>query len=358
MNRSTEPAVWFPAIRAGSGTDVFTERLVKGLQQRGIKAGITWLPHRAEYAPWTVPVPRVPRWANIAHVNTWLHPRFIPRHLPIVATMHLCVHDPALELFKTPLQRLYHRLWIRRVEARILQRADVVTAVSRYSAERTREVFRCQNIQVIHNGVDTTTFHPLPRSHPNTPFRLLYVGNWSERKGVGLLGPLLQRLGPDFELHYTADRNGHHRQYGLPSSCRCLGRLGATELVRAYQTADALLFPSRLEGLPLTVLEAMACGLPVIAARVASLSEVVEHGVTGWLDAQSKGKEFAAACRRLAADPATWQSMRDAARRRAVQSFDVNLMVERYLKLYQALLDPRSVEAAEGSLSSDSNNSL
>jgi len=335
MNRSTEPAVWFPAIRAGSGTDVFTERLVKGLQQRGIKAGITWLPHRAEYAPWTVAVPRVPRWANIAHVNTWLHPRFVPQHLPVVATMHLCVHDPALEPFKTPLQRLYHRLWIRRVEARILQRADVVTAVSRYSAERTREVFRCQNIQVIHNGVDTTTFHPLPRSHPNTPFRLLYVGNWSERKGVGLLGPLLQRLGPDFELHYTADRNGHHRQYGLPSNCRCLGRLGATELVRAYQTADALLFPSRLEGFGLVAAEAMACGLPVIAAAASSLPEVVEHGKTGLLCPVDDVAAFAAAARRLASDPALWQAMRQGAQERVHKLFDLAGQIERYVAIYR-----------------------
>ena len=46
-----EPAVWFPAVRAGTGTDVFTERLVEGLNKRGIRAEITWLPLRAEYAP-------------------------------------------------------------------------------------------------------------------------------------------------------------------------------------------------------------------------------------------------------------------------------------------------------------------
>ena len=339
MNRSTKPAVWFPAIRAGSGTDVFTERLVKGLQQRGIKAGITWLPHRAEYAPWTVAVPRVPRWANIAHVNTWLHPRFVPQHLPVVATMHLCVHDPALEPFKTPLQRLYHRLWIRRVEARILQRADVVTAVSRYSAERTREVFRCQNIQVIHNGVDTTTFHPLPRSHPNTPFRLLYVGNWSERKGVDLLGPILRELGDGFELAYTADRAGRHTRYPLPDNARCLGRLDAEGLRQAYAQADALIFPSRLEGLPLTVLEATACGLPVVAADTSSLPEVVEHGKSGLLCMVNNVAAFAAAARNLAEDLALWQAMRQGARQRAEELFDISHQVGRWVKVYTIMLN-------------------
>ena len=335
MRRSAEPAVWFPAIKAGSGTDVFTQRLVKGLRQRGIKAEITWLPHRAEYAPWTVTVPRVPGWANIAHINTWLHPRFIPQNLRVVATIHLCVHDPHLEAFKTPLQRLYHRLWIRLVEARTLQRADVVTAVSRYSANRTLEVFRCQNIHVIYNGVDTKMFHPLPRSKPNTPFRLLYVGNWSERKGADLLAPILRELGDGFELVYTTDRSGRHRRYKLPSNCRSLGRLNDNELVRAYQTADALLFPSRLEGFGLVAAEAMACGLPVIGAAASSLPEVVEHGKTGFLCPVDDVPAFAAAVRNLASDPALWQAMRRGASQRVHKLFDLASQIERYVLIYR-----------------------
>lgn len=43
-----KPAIWFPTVRTGTGTDVFTERLVKGLNEQGIKAEITWLPLRAD----------------------------------------------------------------------------------------------------------------------------------------------------------------------------------------------------------------------------------------------------------------------------------------------------------------------
>ena len=83
-----QPAVWFPAIRTNTGTDVFTRRLVKGLNEQGIKAGVTWLPLRAEYAPWTVRVPKPPEWADIVQVNTWLHPRFIPKNLPAVEKIY------------------------------------------------------------------------------------------------------------------------------------------------------------------------------------------------------------------------------------------------------------------------------
>lgn len=96
MPNNDLPAVWFPAVRAHSGADVFTERLAEGLRARGIRAEITWLPLRAEYAPWSVPVPKPPAWANIVHTNSWLHPRFLPPSFPVITTLHSCVHDPAL----------------------------------------------------------------------------------------------------------------------------------------------------------------------------------------------------------------------------------------------------------------------
>src|SRR5690606_37416690 len=65
------PAVWFPTIQAGTGTDVFTQRLCDGLNARGVRAQITWLPHRAEYVHWTVPAPPPPAWANVVHANSW-----------------------------------------------------------------------------------------------------------------------------------------------------------------------------------------------------------------------------------------------------------------------------------------------
>ncbi|MGN6655445.1 MAG: hypothetical protein ACTHJ9_08915, partial [Rhodanobacter sp.] len=92
--------MWFPTVRTGSGSEVFTVRLVEELNNRGLRAEIAWLPLRAEFAPWTVPVPEPPAWANIVHVNTWLHPRFFPEHMPVVATLHHSIHHPALKRHK------------------------------------------------------------------------------------------------------------------------------------------------------------------------------------------------------------------------------------------------------------------
>lgn len=334
-------AVWFPSIRAHSGADVFTERLCAALNARGIRAAITWLPLRAEYAPWSVPVPQPPAWATVAHVNSWLPQRFWPKRLPVVCTLHSCVHDPALTPFKRPLQQLYHRFWICRLEKAALSRAQAVTAVSHYTAHAAAAALGDTQVMVIPNGVDVDFFTPVERDRPHTPFRLLYVGNWIARKGVDLLAPILSALGADFALYYTADRHGRHARYPMPANAYCLGRLDATGLRQAYQNADALLFPSRLEGLPLTVIEAMACGLPVIAARSSSLPEVVEDGESGILCPVDAVDRFVAAARLLASEVALWRRMRQLARARALAEFAGTTQVDRYVRVYTDLTDSR-----------------
>lgn len=339
MTASSEPAVWFPAVRAGTGTDVFTERLCAGLNARSIRAEITWLPLRAEYAPWTVPVPKPPDWANVAHVNTWLHPRFLPRQLPIVATLHHSVHDPALRRYKGSLRAAYHRWWIAPVERRVMRRASRVVAVSGFVAAVAKRTLCSVPIEVIYNGVDTDVYRLRdPSRSPRQPFRLLYVGSWTRRKGVDLLAPIMCGLGPAFELSYTGGPAATRDRLRTPTNMRDLGRLdGDVAVAAAMQDADALLFPSRSEGLPLVAIEAMACGLPIIATRGSSLPEVVNDRVTGFLCPCDDIKAFVNATRRLAGDPVCRRSMTSAARQRAVGDFSTLTMLDAYVRLYEQL---------------------
>lgn len=328
------PAIWFPAVRAGTGADVFTKRLVQALNKRGISAEITWLPLRAEYAPWSVRAPSPPPWANVAHINTWLHPRFFSgSDLRIVATNHGCVHDPALRPYKSPAQALYHGFWIRRLEARNLAIADCVTAVSRYTAARLKDAFGHQKIEVVSNWVPDDAFvAPKPRATPQQPFRLLYVGTWSRRKGVDLLPQILDHLGAAFELWFTARSSVNTP---LPPNMVAIPwTSSATEVRRRMEEADALLFPSRMEGLPLAVLEALACGLPVITTATASLPEVIEHGHNGLLCPIDDVVAFASAARWLAEHPRVWCGMRWNAIATARTRHSERAAVDTYLRLY------------------------
>lgn len=336
-HESTSPAVWFPSVRTGSGTDTFTERLVDGLSRRGIRAEISWLEHRAEVAPWSVRIPECPAWARVIHVNSWLATRFVPANIPVVATVHLCVHGAGAGLRQGVLRKFYHRCWIRRQEGRMLRRADVVTAVSLKAAGQTAFAFPGILPTVVHNGLAAfPTWHrpELPR-RPG-PFRVLYCGNWSWRKGVDLLDPLFRRLGDGFQLLYTPDRHGGTGGFRLPPNSRSLGRLvGAASLAEAYHDADVLIFPSRLEGLPLVPMEAMACGLPVIATDASSVVDLIEDGATGFVRPADDMMALAAAIVALRDDPVLWASMSNAARRRQSELFSEERMVAGYLEAYR-----------------------
>lgn len=336
MSDAREPAVWFPAVRAGSGADVFTERLAAALTKRGVRAEITWLPLRAEFAPWSVPVPQPPSWATVAHVNTWLHSRFLPRHLPVVATIHHSAHDPALRPYKGCARAGYHRFWIAPNERRVLRRADRVVAVSRFAAETTKQRLLDVPMEVIYNGVDTDRYRPGNRKrNPDEPFHLLYVGGWKTLKGVDLLAPIMRELGDEFELRYTGGDAAANEKKDMPGNMHNIGRLHGTDaVVAAMQDADALLFPSRSEGHPLVVIEAMACGLPVIATRGSSLVEVVEDGVSGVLCTQDDVMLFAGAARRLVHGKKLSEHMRIAAWERVIREFSVGRMVNAYIQTY------------------------
>src|SRR5690625_5098592 len=194
LNVYSRPAVWFPTVRTNTGTDVFTERLVAGLQAQGLQAAVHWLPLRAEYAPWTVTAPKAPTWANVCHVNTWLHARFVPEELPVVATVHHSVHDPEFRPYKSRMQAIYHRCWIAPIERRVIRQSDAGVVVSRYVADMSRKTLADAPYKDHHNRIDTKNFVPDER-RPHSQrklFRLLFVGRSIRRKTVALLAPIMR----------------------------------------------------------------------------------------------------------------------------------------------------------------------
>lgn len=331
---NNQPAVWFPAVKCNTGTDIFTISLVEALNHRGIRAEITWLPYYSEYLPWLVPIPKPPIWANIVHINTWLHPRFIPKHLPIVATLHHSIHDPALEPYKGWLRAAYHHYWIKYIERNTIQQAQTVVAVSQFAAESAFQQVFNRSIQVIHNGVNIKRFHCPIKRKPHQPFRLLYVGSWMTRKGVDLLAPIMRELGNDFVLHYTGGEMTKRGKIQSPDNMHNLGRLDADQVVASMQEADALLFPSRSEGFGLVLIEAMACGLPVITTKAASMTEIVLDQETGILCSLDDISSFTSAIRYIASNAETYNNFSKNAQKHAKYKFSQEIFENKYIEVY------------------------
>ncbi|MEB3219758.1 MAG: glycosyltransferase family 1 protein [Nostocales cyanobacterium 94392] len=150
-----------------------------------------------------------------------------------------------------------------------------------------------ERVDLWQRGVDTELFHPsfaseqmrqrLSQNHPSSPL-LLYVGRLSAEKEIERIKPILEGI-PAARLALVGD--GPHREalekHFAGTNTYFVGYLTGTELSSAFASADAFVFPSRTETLGLVLLEAMAAGCPVVAARSGGIPDIVTDGVNGYL---------------------------------------------------------------------------
>ncbi|OUL28763.1 glycosyltransferase family 1 protein [Nostoc sp. 106C] len=150
-----------------------------------------------------------------------------------------------------------------------------------------------ERVDLWQRGVDTELFHPdlasvemrsrLTQNHPESPL-LLYVGRLSAEKEIERIKPILEAI-PQARLALVGD--GPHRQalekHFAGTNTNFVGYLMGRELGSAFASADAFIFPSRTETLGLVLLEAMAAGCPVVAARSGGIPDIVTDGVNGYL---------------------------------------------------------------------------
>lgn len=326
--------VWLPAIRSGTGADVFTLRLQAALEAQGVQAVITWFPLWCELFPERLRRARIPAGTDLIHVNGWVGASFVGRGVPVVVTVHHLVHDPAYAPFRGAAQALYHRWHLRRRDLQAIRGAEAVTAVSRYVA-RTVESFGGHGpVHVIHNWVDVDKYSPATEPRLPGPFRLLLVGNRSRRKGFDLLPRFLAELGHGFEVRCTGGlRDGTGDS--LPQ-VRWLGRLEERSLIDEYRQCDAVVSLSRYEGFGYTAVEAMACGKPFLGFATSGLAEVAV-GQAGVLVGVEDVPALARAANALRHDPEGCRRMGHAGRAHVVSNFGSG-NARRYLELYRQLV--------------------
>ena len=189
-------------------------------------------------------------------------------------------------------------------------------------------------IHVIRCGVDPDQFRPKARGKAGRgpePIRLITVARLSPEKGlVFLLESIHELVSAGLDVTSTVIGDGPERgrlercveRWRIAGHLRLIGSVGHDELNEYYRQADVFVLPSLAEGLPIVLMEAMACGLPVIASRVAGIPELVESGVSGVLVSPGRVDELAAAIRSLADNEQLRWQMGLRGRERVVEAFN------------------------------------
>jgi N-acetyl-alpha-D-glucosaminyl L-malate synthase BshA len=233
-----------------------------------------------------------------------------------------------------------------------IEQSDGVTAVSRSLRDATRtELDVKREIEVIPNFLECAFYRRQPVSALRRRYAadeeklVAHVSNFRPVKRIDAVIRVFARIvqkvparlllvgdGPELGTAYRLSR-----ELGVAERVESVGAQEA--IVPLLSAADLFLLPSAQESFGLAALEAMACGVPVVASRVGGLPEVIEHGVTGFLHLLEDEEGMAASGISLLSDPVLHRRMAAAARRTVTERFCSERVVPLYEEYYGKVLD-------------------
>ncbi|MGD9506489.1 MAG: glycosyltransferase family 4 protein [Syntrophobacteraceae bacterium] len=207
-------------------------------------------------------------------------------------------------------------------------------------------------LHLILNGVDISEiesqkdiFEEILRWKDDRFFVIGYIGQLIPRKGIDVLLKAVSRLGSlNWRLAIVGD--GEERAHlesmaeelGIADRIRFFGfRKDRLAFLKGF---DAFVLPSRLEGIPRCLMEAMAAGAPVVATDIAGCRDLIHHGETGLLFPLEDDKRLAEEIVRVASDEVLRSALRDKGRSFILGNFSAESMARQYESLYDALTGP------------------
>ena len=206
-------------------------------------------------------------------------------------------------------------------------------------------------VRVHRMGVDSRHFSPAPADvRRDGPLRVITVARLVEKKGIADAILAVSKLGIDCEYVIVGDGplraelESLARASGVGDRVEFTGSLSRTGVAELLRSSSVCLAPSvtaadgDIEGIPVSIMEAMAAGLPVVSTRHSAIDELVEDGVSGFLVAEHDVPALTRSLAVLAADPALRARMGQAGRATIGREFDAGVLAGRLEELYGALL--------------------
>jgi len=229
------------------------------------------------------------------------------------------------------------------------RQAEVLFANSEFTRRELVEVLGCrpERIHVTYLGV-RDVFHGVLRARPERVERLLFFGRLAREKGVGDAVAALGRLAgshPHLHLRILGSGNAEHvralaQRHGVGARVEILPHQGDERLLAELAQAHVALLPSHSESFGLSIAEAQAAGLPVVAYAAGSVPEVVEDGRSAWLAPAGDVEGLARALASAAGDPDECFARGLRGRERGARLFRWERTAERVLAGLASLADP------------------
>ena len=235
------------------------------------------------------------------------------------------------------------RLFIPTVARFTFNTADRILCYTDTDRQRLRDRNIRSSIAVINNGIDCEQFTPPSADH--RPQRLLFVGRLTDAKGLPVLLAAFEQLAdryPDLELRIVGDgpqRSTYEtrcRELGIRDRVTFVGDVPYQEMAKHYRESRIFVLPSQNEGLPRTVLEAMACETPVITTALPQLEPMVEGA--GYTIDMGSVDELVASSEQLLTDDTLCKELGQTGRRRVERENSWAETVKQTTKVYYDLL--------------------
>jgi glycosyltransferase involved in cell wall biosynthesis len=256
--------------------------------------------------------------------------------------------EESLFLYRRIRFRALHRFVMKQAALYSLGQADVLRAISNSTTEQVRRWEPQKTIISFPTWTDIETFFRRGANRRNDfPNAILFVGMVTPLKGIHYLINAFSFIAEEFRqsrliiigkeenVGYADDLRQQIKTLGLENRVRFIGHQSQAELAFRMSEAAVLVLPSKSEGLPRVIIEAMATGTPVIGSRVGGIPELIKDGVNGFLIPPGDEQALAEKLRWVLSNPEKARAMGHAGRGFAKQTFSTENYVRGYRQIFQ-----------------------
>ena len=336
---------------ADAGADVLvicaTEEIAARFRRDGVEATVLELRHKFDVAN-AARLRRFLRSADVVHTHdrrASLYARPLARALGAraVATYHGLPDELASRVdgssYVPPGTSLWRRLVARSylpLEAALAALGQVVVpsrALAQYLVEHG---FQRDRVHVIPSGIDIRRTEP---ARPHDPFVVCTSAYLIPRKGVDVLIAAAAKVKRPIRLEIFGDGDlrGELERQAASLGVDARFRGDVPDVRNRLEDVDLFVLPTRGDNLPVAILEAMACALPVVGTRVGGVPELVAHGETGIVVEPDSPDAMARAIDEIAGDTALRERYARGGAQRAARLFEAGVVARQMVRLYEEL---------------------